>query len=66
MRDRLYVLRSERMALENMGQLLEWAETIAEGDKGEEMEPMRVLTAGRNLCAWLGDDMGVEMMGALE
>ncbi|EEY19911.1 predicted protein [Verticillium alfalfae VaMs.102] len=66
MRDRLYVLRSERMALENMGQLLDWAETIAAGDKGEEMEPMRVLTAGRNLCAWLGDEVGVEMMEALE
>ncbi|KAM0329938.1 hypothetical protein ACHAQA_004105 [Verticillium albo-atrum] len=69
-RDRLHVPNSERMALDNMGQLLEWAETVmrGEGEDGQdevERNLLKVLTAGRNLCAWLGDEVGMEMIEAL-
>ncbi|ROT39798.1 hypothetical protein SODALDRAFT_331915 [Sodiomyces alkalinus F11] len=52
-----------------MTHLLEWAETIVLGDaevgadsrlrereaENEQLDVNRVLTAGKNLCAWLGD-----------
>jgi hypothetical protein len=68
-RDRLHVLGTERMAVENMGCLLEWGETIVLGDIDEwnmsdEAAVRRFITAGQNLCAWLGDDEGVATIGS--
>lgn len=58
-RDRLHVPNTERVAVANMTHLLEWAETIVLGDAeamaDEPLDVNRVLTAGKNLCAWLGD-----------
>ncbi|KAI1137056.1 hypothetical protein F5Y05DRAFT_95841 [Hypoxylon sp. FL0543] len=70
-RDRLDVLNVERSAVENMGRILCWAETVALGDYDEwtmaDEEALRqVLKAGRSLCHWLQVPDGVQEMDALE
>ncbi|KAI0140164.1 hypothetical protein F4776DRAFT_580404 [Hypoxylon sp. NC0597] len=70
-RDRLDVLNVERAAVENMGRILCWAETVALGDYDEwnmaDEEALRqVLEAGRNLCDWLQVPDGIQGMDALE
>ncbi|OTA86244.1 hypothetical protein M434DRAFT_399960 [Hypoxylon sp. CO27-5] len=70
-RDRLDVLNVERAAVENMGRILCWAETVALGDYDEwnmaDEEALRqVLEAGRNLCDWLQVSDGIQGMDALE
>jgi hypothetical protein len=72
-RDRLTVPESERKAAESMACLLRWAETIAFiGDMGAWMgrvtgEVMvgRAEHAAKNICAWLGDEPGWEIIEAL-
>ncbi|KAI1407479.1 hypothetical protein F5Y13DRAFT_126316 [Hypoxylon sp. FL1857] len=70
-RDRLDVLNVERAAVENMGRILCWAETVALGDYDEwtiaDEEALRqVLEAGRSLCDWLQVPDGIQGMRALE
>ncbi|KAI1079413.1 hypothetical protein F5B20DRAFT_543451 [Whalleya microplaca] len=70
-RDRLNVLNVERLAVETMGRLLAWAETVVLGDYdewvfAEEEALWRVVDAGRNLCAWLGVPDGIRAMEILE
>ncbi|KAI0110027.1 hypothetical protein F4814DRAFT_450998 [Daldinia grandis] len=70
-RDRLHVLNVERLAIESMGRLMHWAETVAlsSGDEwriANEQALWEVLDAGRNLCSWLGVPDAVHAMEALE
>lgn len=70
-RDRLLVLSVERIAVDNMARLLTWAEMVALGDRdewtlAEHDALMRVLDAGRNLCAWLGVKDSIRDMETLE
>ncbi|OTB01501.1 hypothetical protein M426DRAFT_14386 [Hypoxylon sp. CI-4A] len=70
-RDRLDVLNVERNAVDNMGRLLCWAETVALGDYDEwtmaDNEALQhVMAAGKDLCAWLGLLDGMQAMDALE
>ncbi|TDZ14954.1 hypothetical protein Cob_v012116 [Colletotrichum orbiculare MAFF 240422] len=72
-RDRLHVPGTERTAVLNMAHLIEWAETIvwtsgdvAVGDIGREPAIKNIFAAGKNLCAWLGDVDGREIIEALE
>ncbi|KAI1400357.1 hypothetical protein F4819DRAFT_461750 [Hypoxylon fuscum] len=69
--NRLDVLNVERLAVDNMGRLLCWAEAVALGDYDEwrladDEALWRVLEAGRNLCAWLGVPDGIQTMSVLE
>ncbi|KAI1387051.1 uncharacterized protein F4822DRAFT_411964 [Hypoxylon trugodes] len=72
-RDRLDVLNVELMTVNIMGQLLNWAETIALGDYHEwygavrdaEVALRNVIDAGLNLCAWLNVPGGIRDMEAL-
>ncbi|KAF9879028.1 hypothetical protein CkaCkLH20_03261 [Colletotrichum karsti] len=73
-RDRFHVPGTERAAVENMAHLLEWAETIVWNlptedeyeDDGLVEFHAREVTAGKNLCLWLGDTERWEMIVALE
>ncbi|KAI0838998.1 hypothetical protein F5Y06DRAFT_267154 [Hypoxylon sp. FL0890] len=70
-RERLDVLNVERAAVENMGRILCWAETVALGDYDEwtmaDEEALRqVLEAGRSLCYWLQVPDGIQGVDALE
>ncbi|KAI0845620.1 hypothetical protein F5Y00DRAFT_165719 [Daldinia vernicosa] len=70
-RDRLHVLNVERLAIESMGRLMHWAETVALGNEDEwrvanEQALWEVLDAGRNLCSWLGVPDAVRAMEVLE
>ncbi|RYP78281.1 hypothetical protein DL769_003217 [Monosporascus sp. CRB-8-3] len=69
-RSRLEVLNVERLAVEDMGNLLSWAETVALGDYDEwraaEDAFWYVFEAGRRLCAWLGVADGIQAMAMLE
>ncbi|RYP63829.1 hypothetical protein DL770_009293 [Monosporascus sp. CRB-9-2] len=69
-RSRLEVLNVERLAIEDMGNLLGWAETVALGDYDEwraaEDAFWYVFEAGRKLCAWLGVADGIQAMATLE
>ncbi|KAI1770926.1 hypothetical protein F4818DRAFT_225692 [Hypoxylon cercidicola] len=69
--NRLDVLNVERTAVDNMGRLLCWAETVTLSDSdewrsAEEDVLWRVLEAGSNLCAWLGVPDGIQTMSRLE
>ena len=56
---------AERVAIENMGFLVEWAETVVLGqtdeweDASDEEDVRQAMVAARNLCAWLGDREGL-------
>ncbi|RYO96466.1 hypothetical protein DL764_007461 [Monosporascus ibericus] len=67
---RLEVLNVERLAVEDMGNLLGWAETVALGDYDEwraaEDAFWCIFEAGRKLCAWLGVADGIQAMAMLE
>ncbi|KAI1650552.1 uncharacterized protein F4817DRAFT_264256 [Daldinia loculata] len=70
-RDRLHVLNVERLAIESMGRLMHWAETVALSSEDEwrvadDQALWQVLDAGRNLCSWLGVPDAVHAMEALE
>ncbi|KAI1807691.1 hypothetical protein F4811DRAFT_449447 [Daldinia bambusicola] len=70
-RDRLHVLNVERLAIETMGRLMHWAETVTLGEWDEwqgadEQALWRVLEAGRHLCDWLGVPDAIQAMEALE
>ncbi|KAI8956792.1 hypothetical protein F5Y11DRAFT_341900 [Daldinia sp. FL1419] len=67
-RDRLHVLNVERMAIESMGRLMRWAETVALGDwRGADEEALwQVSEAGLNLCNWLGVTDAIIAMTSLD
>ncbi|KAF3059367.1 hypothetical protein GL218_05063 [Daldinia childiae] len=70
-RDRLHVLNVERLAIESMGRLMHWAETVALSSEDEwrvadEQALWQALDAGRNLCSWLGVPDAMHAMEALE
>ncbi|KAI0379708.1 hypothetical protein F5Y04DRAFT_112944 [Hypomontagnella monticulosa] len=69
--NRLAVVNIERLAVDNMGRLLMWAEAVALGDYDEwqnsdEATLGRVISAGNNLCGWLGVPEGMQAMKKLE
>ncbi|SPN96876.1 uncharacterized protein DNG_00396 [Cephalotrichum gorgonifer] len=70
-RYRLVVLGSEMIAVENMKCLLEWAGTIVLWEeKGlgrmEEAEAIeRAKGAGREICGWVGDEEGKDLIEGL-
>lgn len=71
-RDRLYVPKTERLAVANMSILLHWAETVvwnsgqvAAGGLDEEVAFEVVVDAGSKLCRWLGDEDRQVMIEAL-
>ncbi|KAI1467362.1 uncharacterized protein F4812DRAFT_459467 [Daldinia caldariorum] len=70
-RDRLHVLNVERLAIETMGRLMRWAETVTLGEwdewqGAEEQTLWQVLEAGRHLCDWLGVPDAIQAMEVLE
>ncbi|RYP23959.1 hypothetical protein DL765_000845 [Monosporascus sp. GIB2] len=69
-RSRLEVLNVERLAVEDMGNLLGWAETVALGDYDEwragEDAFWCVFETGTKLCTWLGVADGIQAMAMLE
>ncbi|OTB16068.1 hypothetical protein K445DRAFT_22383 [Daldinia sp. EC12] len=70
-RDRLHVLNVERLAIETMGRLMRWAETVTLGEWDEwqgadEQVLWQVLEAGRHLCSWLGVPDAIQAIEALE
>ncbi|KAI2616443.1 hypothetical protein GGS26DRAFT_578246 [Hypomontagnella submonticulosa] len=69
--NRLAVVNIERLAVDNMGRLLMWAEAVTLGDYDEwqnsdETALGRVMEAGKNLCGWLSVPDGIQAMRRLE
>lgn len=71
-RDRHNAPETEREAVEDMAHLLDWAETIVwnvghvtAGELEEGQALGQVIAAGKNLCAWLGDERRQALVQAL-
>jgi galactitol-specific phosphotransferase system IIB component len=68
LRERQLMMHTERIALDNMAALLEWADTIVWHDvvNSNTEDFARLLSAARNICAWVGDEEGLELLERME